>query len=458
MKIPGGYRMRITGHPSAVVGEAPLAPRLILDLTRNGLRYAPVRQPGDTVKQGEQLAECRIGESTLCLPSPVSGYIDVGGDDATLCLRVTEHGREGMGAVRLNPDRVPAGAVRQALVRNGLWPLLWSSARRGMPDPDRDEAPAAIVVNTLFGEPFRTQGSVVLRRSWGRVVQGLQFLQHLTRAYGMIHFVLPEQDDPMEHLMREDLAGHAWIHFHRAPLKYPVENRRILDAAIRNVQPQLDRDCVLWIVDVQGLEAIGACLGEGSTPTRRVVCVAGPAMPAPRHLSVEIGTPVADLIPQRCLSDDILVLRGGLFNGTPIDPRVTGVQYDDDAFFLMPRTRRREWLTFLHAGSSRRSALPCFFSNLVGVPDKQVSSLLRGERRPCIACGLCETVCPARIMPQLLHRHLYAGKLDRAEQDGLDGCVDCGLCTYVCPSKIDLHHEFRTAREEIRCDHEATGT
>jgi len=79
---------------------------------------------------------------------------------------------------------------------------------------------------------------------------------------------------------------------------------------------------------------------------------------------------------------------------------------------------------------------------------------MRGEKRACIACGQCETVCPARIMPHVIHKALYADAIDDAERLGVDLCVGCGLCSYVCPSKIELRREMLEAQQRIREERE----
>ncbi len=93
-------------------------------------------------------------------------------------------------------------------------------------------------------------------------------------------------------------------------------------------------------------------------------------------------------------------------------------------------------------------------SSITGAPDSEITNSLRGERRPCIACGLCEKVCPAELMPQIIHRYLYSEDFNKAEAVGLDLCVDCGLCTYVCPSKIELEKQFMKTLEQLRLEHE----
>jgi Na+-translocating ferredoxin:NAD+ oxidoreductase RnfC subunit len=80
---------------------------------------------------------------------------------------------------------------------------------------------------------------------------------------------------------------------------------------------------------------------------------------------------------------------------------------------------------------------------------------LSGEVRPCIACGQCADVCPAEILPQMIHRHLYADRLEEAQRIRVDLCVGCGLCSFVCPSKIDLRTELLDAKRVLREEEEA---
>jgi electron transport complex protein RnfC len=69
---------------------------------------------------------------------------------------------------------------------------------------------------------------------------------------------------------------------------------------------------------------------------------------------------------------------------------------------------------------------------------------------PCVNCGECVRVCPARMQINLLVRYLEAGKYeDGAESYDLDSCVGCGLCAYVCVSKIPILQYITLAKHEL---------
>ncbi|MDL2275367.1 4Fe-4S dicluster domain-containing protein [Desulfosarcina sp. OttesenSCG-928-G10] len=69
---------------------------------------------------------------------------------------------------------------------------------------------------------------------------------------------------------------------------------------------------------------------------------------------------------------------------------------------------------------------------------------------PCINCGDCIPVCPARVPVNLLVRFLEAGQYaDGADLYDLYSCIECGLCSYVCPSRIPIFQYIRLAKYEL---------
>ncbi len=64
--------------------------------------------------------------------------------------------------------------------------------------------------------------------------------------------------------------------------------------------------------------------------------------------------------------------------------------------------------------------------------------------RPCVNCGACIEVCPAKLQVQNMGRICEYGQYDDAPD--LQYCIDCGLCAYVCPSARPLVQWFRLAK------------
>lgn len=464
MRIRGGYVPRIAGRPASVIEEVGLSEQLAVSLARRGTEYRPLVKAGEKVRMGSPIAEAPAEGGTLYLPAPATGVVAFDETVGSLAwpkrilLQAVTDGSGTATGPRLDPARASSETIRKVLARNGIWPLFWSSKTQQTPVLNESERPRAIIINCVSAEPFRTRGKVILRRAWNRIIQGIRFLPRLMADYGTVDVVLTDHRDPVARMMYVDLAGHAWVRFHSLPVIYPVGHPVVLSRALRQFDRSSSKEAVIWVIDIQGVAAVGACLAEGQPLGARTVAIGGPACGNPRHLQVQIGTPLPSLVQLAEPREACLVLRGGLLSGAPVDPAIESVGYDDDSFFFLPMVRKREFLSFMRPGFDRTSYLPCFGSSITCASDRHISNSLRGERRPCIACGLCEQVCPVALLPQVLHRYLYAGALEEAEAVGVGRCVGCGLCTYVCPSKIELGTQFAQAREQIRKEHLETAS
>lgn len=68
---------------------------------------------------------------------------------------------------------------------------------------------------------------------------------------------------------------------------------------------------------------------------------------------------------------------------------------------------------------------------------------------PCLNCGECAMVCPARILPGMLSRFAEFKLFEKAGDYHLDACIDCGLCGFVCPGRRPVLQYIRLAKKEL---------
>jgi Na(+)-translocating NADH:ubiquinone oxidoreductase A subunit len=454
----GGYTPEIKGRPSSIIEKIREPETLIFHLSRCGIKLEPMVREGDKVETGDILAAGGTKDyAPVKIPAPAGGTVSFDGSagDQRLILNNVQTGTAA-GKYKLSaPEYIQPEDMAALLMQGGLWPFFWSSDTRAMSSWNPGRLPKSIIVNCILTEPFRARGKVILRQFWQDIIQGIKFMPRILADYGTIDIVLTHANDPIARKMYSDLAGFAWVKFHKVPIEYPIENPRLLNSLIRKKSERIARDEAVWIIDIQALQAVGALLASGIPLSRRVIAIGGPGCAHPRHVQARVGTPLKSLIDAD--PEKNLVLRGGLFNGEPVDIATEGVRPDDDGFFILPRVKDREFLHFIRPGFNKRSIFPAFIASLFRIPDGHVTNSLRGEERPCVACGMCEKVCPVRLYPQVIHRYLYGDMLEEAEKTGINVCVDCRLCTYVCPSKIDLAFEFEQARKKIEEEKSGAG-
>jgi Na+-translocating ferredoxin:NAD+ oxidoreductase subunit C len=78
---------------------------------------------------------------------------------------------------------------------------------------------------------------------------------------------------------------------------------------------------------------------------------------------------------------------------------------------------------------------------------------------PCVNCGECVRVCPARMPVNMLIRVLENKMYEEAVQAyDLLSCIECGLCSFVCIARIPVFHYVMLGKYEYERMIEAEGS
>ncbi|MCF8067297.1 MAG: 4Fe-4S dicluster domain-containing protein [Desulfobacterales bacterium] len=184
-------------------------------------------------------------------------------------------------------------------------------------------------------------------------------------------------------------------------------------------------DMGITFLNAEAVAALGSAYNTNIMPVEKTVTV---IMKDGRDVlvSARIGTPVKEIFRELdiTLNDGDRIIFGGPMMGTAFYSVEQPIQQNTDAIMVQDN------------------------ENVQLVSDT-----------PCINCGECIGVCPAKIPVNMLVRFLEAGQYqDAADLYDLYSCVECGLCSFVCVSRIPIFQYIKLAKYELARINEAEAT
>lgn len=439
--------MLLKGRPDSAIKVMPEPKVLYMPLRSERFTFSDIQvAEGEKVQGGDVLAKDPDNYGVPLL-APRAGTVRLKAAENHIVLegvaQLAEHAdivEEEM--LHIEKEMGVGGIKRYKLLTLGAWQFFYDAFTGRLPDPLG--TPQAVIVSTLSLEPFLARGDVQLHRRLLNFTRGLEQLQSLLE-YQPIYLAMPNIRSEFANLIRNQIRGYAWVKMLEIPLKYPYDNFGIL---ARRLDLRSSKGPV-WAVRTEGILAADRALTETKPCTVRILSIGGTGVNLPTHLKAIPGYPIQRIRDLHVFEPSARVLNGGILTGNILTEETLGIDVECRGITVLPEQEEREFLGFIRPGWDRSSYSGCFLSSLRKDFTERLTTALRGEKRPCVACNSCEEVCPAAIIPYLIHKYLYADMIEEAEQARVDLCVECGLCSYVCPSKIDLRTQFVEAKALI---------
>lgn len=281
-----------------------------------------------------------------------------------------------------------------------------------------------LIINGAECEPYITCDDVLMRNYAEEIISGAEIISHIIKARECIIAVednKPEAISALQKVVDED--GTEFFSVRSIPTLYPSGGEKQIIQIVTGKEVPINgfpADIDILCQNVATAFAIHKVVYQDEPLISRIVTLTGEGIEKPQNMEVLIGTSIQECIEQAggYKEDAASLIMGG---------PMMGFALKDDQ---MPVTK----------------ACNC----LLVTTDKKYQNEQIKSQMPCIRCGHCVDVCPARLLPQQLYWYASAINFDRLAEYHLFDCIECGCCSYVCPSHIPLVQYYRFAKAELR--------
>jgi len=309
-----------------------------------------------------------------------------------------------------------------------------------------------IIVNMVEVEPYNLPSRNLL--SVGNNAKFMFGLKDIHNSYSdaKITLVVGENQIGLLKLLTQNTDKLSWLDLVTVVNKYPSNLKEMAIPLVLHKKYPVGYDPAHIAVVHLGIKDVlhvASVVSEKKTISSTAVALSGPGWKKNLVLDIPVGTKVKDLAQRYVAEGEMRFIKNSILTGEQLALEDV-VTFDTDLIIAVPEDRRRQTLTFLRSGKKADSFTNTFISKLLPKSEKSVGTNLQGERRACVSCSYCESVCPVGLIPHLLHKHGDKNIINKrlAEYKIFD-CIECGLCNYVCLSKIEVLSNIKGAKEAL---------
>jgi Na+-transporting NADH:ubiquinone oxidoreductase subunit A len=428
IRIKRGLNLPIEGAPVQSIETAcPVKTVAVLGPDYHGMKPTMAVQVGDRVKLGQVLFSDK-GSPGVQFTSPAAGAVTAIHRGAqrvlqSVVISVDGSEEESFSAYAENQlEALDPSAIRENLLRSGLWTAL--RTRPFSKVPDADAVPASIFVTAMDTHPLSGDPALVIAAYNEDFRRGLRILSRIAPVVVCAAEGSTVSVDGLAAVRIERFSG-------PHPAGLPGTHIHFLDpvSAAHSV----------WQIYSQDVIAVGKLFSSGRLWVERVVALGGPVVKKPRLLATRLGASLEDLAAGELEPGNNRVVSGSLLGGRTAQGPYAYLGRYHCQISCLKEGNEREFMHWVRAGVNKHSVLNVFASRLFSGRKFKFTTTTNGSPRAMVPVGNYEEVMPLDILPTQLLRYLVVGDTDMAQKLG---CLeldeeDLALCTYVCAGKYE---------------------
>ncbi len=309
-----------------------------------------------------------------------------------------------------------------------------------------------IVVSAVEVEPYALPVKNILNKeTTGTFMSGLKDI-HKSYQKANVTIILGENQIDLHHLLSKEIEKLNWVKLVTITEKYPANFKELAIPVVFNKKYPVGYSAAhlgLLYLGVKDILQVAKVVTNNKAVNSTFVALSGPGWKKNQVLDVPVGTPIKDLVHSYLNEGEIRLVKNSILSGELLTEEDI-VTFDTEVIIAIPEDRKRQTLFFLRGGKDADSFTNSFISRLLPKAGKTVGTNLHGEKRACVSCTYCESVCPMGLIPHLLHKHADKDIINkRLAEYGVFDCIECGLCNYVCPSKIEVLSNIKIAKGKL---------
>lgn len=458
----GGYKFRnFEGQPKEKLIETEIPEKVTVPLKQGFGNEVPVTvKTWDKVRAGQIIG---IDNDSVSNPvhAPVNGIVEE--------IKKINYFKQEISAVIIKSDKtsgwqslegfmdewlkLPVEKIEELIYLSGAASL----GRNGIPTRFNSstilpEEVDDLIIHETGSEVYNPSLFLLLGKRVLSFIEGLKILKKIL-PNAKVHVVLDKHQKYLIEELSKFISGWSWINIYSVEPKYPFGCDEVIIPAIlgKNLpEGSSAANTGTIVLSVQAVLHACEAVTQGKPLIEKIVTLCGPGFKEPLHIQIRTGSSLENIIKGKIQENENLrfvlnsPLTGLAFSdiSNPLDRTVCQV-------ISLVEEKEKEFFAFIRPGSKKDSYSNTFLSAVLA-SDRKSSTNLHGEERPCIFCNYCQNVCPAGIIPHLIHHHVKKAIIDEILITlGISRCINCNLCSYVCPSKINLAESIKEGKEEL---------